>query len=84
VHGYPTRGPTGDEYILRPAVIFVNYVCTVKITQEFMRLLTPLIVIFTIAAPEPVYSNICGPLPEEVGRPWCNAELAQGQLLAQQ
>jgi hypothetical protein len=47
-----------------------------------MRRRSPLIVIFTIAAPEPVYSNGCGPLPEKVGRPWCNAELAQGRLLA--
>ena len=47
VHGCPTRGPTGDEYTFRPAATFVNYACTVKITQEFMRLITPLIVIFT-------------------------------------
>jgi hypothetical protein len=40
----------------------------------------PLIVIFTRAAPEPVHSNGCGPLPEKVGRRWCSAELAQGLL----
>ena len=45
-----------------------------------MHRVTPHIVIFTVAACEPVYSNRCGPSPEKVGRPWCGAELAQGQL----
>lgn len=81
VHGYPTCGLTGDECIFRPAATFVNYACTVKITQEFMPLITPLIVIFT-CGPKPVYINGCGRLPEKVGRPWRSAELAQGRLPA--
>jgi len=48
---------------MRPSLAFLNYVCTIKITQQCRWLGAPLIVIFEHVTREPTYDNGCGPLP---------------------
>jgi len=47
----------------QPVATIVNYVCTIRITQQFGQLVIPLIVIFPRAAHEPAHSSGCGQLP---------------------
>ena len=63
-HGSPRRGPQGC--IMRPSVAFLNYLCTMKITQQCGWLGVPLIVISAHVAREPACNNGCGPLPSNV------------------
>lgn len=48
--------------IMRPVAAVVNYVYTVKITQQFRRLGTEFIIIFPRATREPFHNNRRGPL----------------------
>jgi len=45
----------------QPVATIVNYVCTIRITQQFGQLVMPLI--FPRAAHEPAHSSRCGQLP---------------------
>jgi len=47
----------------QPMATIVNYICTIRITQQFGQLVMPLIVIFPQAAHELAHSSGCGQLP---------------------
>ena len=53
----------------RPAVIFVDCVYTIKMTQYFRRLGNITYVIFPRAVRNPAHGNVCGPLPCKGWRP---------------
>lgn len=60
-HESPTCGP--PSCIMRSAATFVSCVYTIKISQSFRQLGTPLTFILPRVASENAHSNGCGPSP---------------------